>query len=79
MRSFCTSAPAVRNSPPGGTVPIGQSSRRSQSRCQSGASPVSTQLSPSTVLTKLRFASSDDCAASQSRAIRSQLSQPTGL
>jgi hypothetical protein len=78
MRSFCTSAPAVRKRAPAGTVPAGQLSRRPSTACQSGASPLSCQVSPSTPFLKLRIASSEPCAASQSRAIRSHDSQPKG-
>ena len=61
-----------------GTMPGVHVSRRSASRCQSGASPVSNQVSPRIVLRNARMASSLPCAASQARAIRGQLSQPIG-
>ena len=48
------------------------------SRCQSGASPVSTHVRPSTPFLKLRLASSVACAASHIRAISAQVNQPTG-
>ena len=78
MRSFCTSAPAVSTNAPSGTMPIGQSSRRSYRRCQSGVSPRSAQVSPSTVLTKVLLASSEPYAASHWCAISGHDNHPIG-
>ena len=55
---------------PSGTVPGFQSSFTPCRRCQSGASPVSNQVSPRIVFRNARIASSLPCAVSHARAIR---------